>query len=77
MDAFGTQVSKKKALKDAKSDEMGMIFLSCDFVTDNWSDKLIESGMDAQLPTFVTLNMGGRDNVFEARSGSRNPIIGG
>jgi len=53
VDALGTQVSKMKALRDAKIDEMETTFLSCDFVTENWVDKLIESGMDGQLPTFV------------------------
>jgi len=53
VDARGTQVSKMKALRDAKIDEIETTFVSCDFVTENWLDKLIASGMDAQLPTFV------------------------
>jgi len=38
-----TRIGKIKALRDAKIGEKETNVLSCDFVNENWWDKLIES----------------------------------
>jgi len=43
VDALMTRIGKIKALRDAKIGEKETNVLSCDFVNENWWDKLIES----------------------------------
>lgn len=53
IDAIGTQVSKRKALQDAHISEGSTIFISCDFTSENWLNKLIQCGLNPDLPTFL------------------------
>jgi methyltransferase (TIGR00027 family) len=51
VDALGTQAEKKRILHEINLVASGVTFCPCDFETEDWLDCLIQSGLDATLPT--------------------------
>jgi methyltransferase (TIGR00027 family) len=52
IDRPGTQELKRRMLRKARLDTMGTTFVPADFLTEDWLDKLVDSGFDPAEPTF-------------------------